>query len=390
MATNSPFTGLQVGGGGVQFDLFGFPVRIQVSFFIVVLLLGLFPGATFATVSIWVAVAAVSILLHELGHAFAARRLGSQPRIDLYSFGGLTHWQPKPDATRWNLISVALAGPAAGMVAGGAVYALTQVLGGFGTGNIRFLVVVILWINIGWGLVNLLPVLPLDGGHVLAELMPGTRQQRWRRAAVVSIVTGVAAAAVLFFVGYQFAAIIFGWAVFTNVASLRAPARAEKAHQVEAEIRATLIALSEQDEDAPQEARRVAAKLPAGRQGAFKLSAVETAAVSGHGTVARDLLQNLPGNVPPGMYALVVVSETFGQRGVDELEEIFQRSPDRFHSRWLTFGLYSAGRIEDMIGHLHRVPPADRSPATVEAAAGIADWAGEPDVAAEIRALAPA
>ena len=34
---------------GVSFTLFGFPVRVQASFFLVVILLGLFPGATVAT-----------------------------------------------------------------------------------------------------------------------------------------------------------------------------------------------------------------------------------------------------------------------------------------------------------------------------------------------------
>ena len=104
---STPFAGLHLGGGGVRFRLFGFPVRVQLSFFLVVVLLGLFPGATVGTVIIWTAVAAVSILWHELGHAFAARRLGSSPTIDLYGFGGLTHWQPREDASRWHLISVA-------------------------------------------------------------------------------------------------------------------------------------------------------------------------------------------------------------------------------------------------------------------------------------------
>ena len=128
---------------GVSFTLFGFPVRVQASFFLVVILLGLFPGSTVATVVIWTAVAAVSILWHELGHAFAARRLGSEPTIDLYAFGGLTHWQPRADASRWHLISVALAGPFAGVVLGGVVASAAFAAGGFGTGNLRFFVIVV-------------------------------------------------------------------------------------------------------------------------------------------------------------------------------------------------------------------------------------------------------
>ncbi|MGI9624985.1 MAG: metalloprotease, partial [Acidimicrobiales bacterium] len=383
----APFSGLQIGGGGVRFTLFGFPVRMQVSFFVVVVILGLFPGATASTVLIWTAVAAVSILWHELGHAFAAKRLGSNPTIDLYSFGGLTHWQPRADASRWNLISVALAGPIAGVVLGLAVAAATVLVGGVGTGDVRFFVVVTLWINLGWGLVNLLPVLPLDGGHVLAELLPGTREQRWRRAAIISVVTGVAAAVLLILVGFRFAALVFGWAVFTNISSLRAPRKAAKQQEQQAEMREILVALSHQEEAAVGRALDLSSSLSGNDQAAFKLVAIETAAVSGHGPVARRLLEQLPGQVPPGMYALVVASETYGQRGVDELEEIFHRDPGRYHARWLAFGLHAGGRLPEIVDQLHRVPPTSRDDATIEAAAGIAEWAGDDDVARQVRSL---
>ncbi len=384
---SSPFTGLKVGNGGLTFTLFGFTVRMQLSFFVVVMLLGLFDGATVATVAIWTAVAAVSILWHELGHAFAARRLGSKPTIDLYSFGGLTHWQPRPDASRWHLISVALAGPVAGMVLGVIVWLGTVAAGGFGTGNVRFFVVVMLWINLGWGLVNLLPVLPLDGGHVMAELLPGTRQQRWRRAAFVSVGVGVVAVVIMVAYNLIFGAFVFVWAIVTNVAAVRAPAQAAKAEQEDGEIRASLIALSESEEGAQERAVALSAKISGARQPAYKLAAVETAAMSGHGPVARRLLEQLPGQVPPALYALVVTSETYGQRGVDDLLEIFRRSPDRFHARWLAFGLHSAGRLDELLDELHRVPAPSRIVESVQAAAGIADWAGETEIAARIRSL---
>lgn len=382
-----PSGGTQQGGGGIRFTLFGFPVRIQLSFFVIVSLLGLTPGATAATVAIWTSVAGVSILWHELGHAFAARRLGSSPSIDLYSFGGLTHWQPRVDATRWNHISVALAGPFAGLLLGGLVGGLAVLAGGSGSGNVRYFVIVVLWINIGWGLVNMLPVLPLDGGHVLAELLPGDREQRWRRAAIASVVTGTVAAVLLVVGGYRFAAIIFGWAVFTNVSTIRAPARAEKARGMDAEVTKVILALSQQDPSAPAEAHRIAAELGGPGQPAFKLAAVETAAVAGQGTAARELLENLPGAVPPAMYALVVASETFGERGIDDLEEIFQRAPDRWHARWLAFTLHLAGRLPDMVDHLHRVPTSQRTPEAVEAAVGIAEWAGDTGLAERLRSI---
>ena len=71
----------------------------------------------------------------------------------------------------------------------------------------------------------------------------------------------------------------------------------------------------------------------------------------------------------------------------NRMEEIFHRDPDRFHARWLAFGLHVGGRLDEMVGHLHRVPPASRETSTVDAAADIADWAGDPQVAAELRSL---
>lgn len=388
--SDTPFRGVRAGGGGLEFSLFGFPVRVQMSFFVIVVLLGLSDGATVTTVAIWTAVAAVSILWHELGHAFAARRLGSSPRIDLYSFGGLTHWQPRTDASRWHLISVALAGPVSGLALGALVWAGALAAGGFGSGDLRFFVIVALWINVGWGLVNMLPVLPLDGGHVMAELLPGTREERWRRAAVVSVVTGGAAAVVLIAIGFYWGALVFGWAVASNIAAIRAPARMERLQALGTDLQSVLERLSRQDPDAVDDAKRLAGQLSGPQQVGFKVAAVETAAMAGQGPSARRLLEGLPGNAPPGLYALVVVSETFGQRGVDDLIEIFQRSPDRYHARWLTFGLHEAGRLDDIVGHLHRVPAPARDAATVEAAAGIAEWLGDPSVAARVRSLAVA
>ena len=387
--SESPFRGLQVGSGGVRFTLFGFPVRVQTSFFVVVVILGLFPGATAATVAIWTGVAAASILWHELGHAFAARRLGSSPTIDLYSFGGLTHWQPSRQATRWHLISVALAGPVAGLLLGGAMAALVGIAGGFGSGNVRFFVIVVLWINVGWGLVNLLPVLPLDGGHVLAELLPGEREQRWRRAAYISIVTGGIAAVVLISIGYFFAALVFGWAVMTNVAAIRAPAKAARMQELGSEIAEIFDRLRRQDPSAVDDAKRVSGELSGPQQASYKVAAVEAAAMAGPSPAARRLLEELPGTVPPGMYALVVVSETYGERGVEDLIEIFGRNPDRWHARWLTFALHEAGRLPEIVQYMHHVPAPSREGATVEAAAGIADWVGNAGVASELRSLAP-
>ncbi len=378
---------VQVDRNGLRFMLFGFPTRIQPSFLLVVLLLGIFPGATVATVVIWTAVAAVSILWHELGHAVAARRLGADPTIDLYSFGGLTHWRPAANASRGQLISVAAAGPAAGLVLGGVVAATVAITGDLGSELLRFFVVVVLWINLGWGLVNLLPVLPLDGGHILAELLPGEREQRWRRAAIVSVVTGGVAAVVLVAIGYFWGGLVFGWAVASNITTLRTDGRAVDDARYDDQIRELLRRISGHDADAGPELAAITEHLAPERQVAVKVAAVESAAASGDAVSARWMLDALPGAVPPALYALVHVAETGGEHGVAELEEIFRRSPDRLHARWLTFGLLEAGRLHEIVDELHRLPAVARRQDIVEAVVGVAEWAGSDAVANAARSV---
>lgn len=380
------FAGLRPRGGGLRFELFGFPTRIQGSFFLVVIVLGLFPGATFATVAIWTSVAAVSILWHELGHAFAARRLGAEPTIDLYSFGGLTHWRPRTDATRWQMISVALAGPMAGLLLGGVVALFAWQAGTIETENLRFFVVVVLWINVGWGLVNLLPVLPLDGGHILAELLPGDRDQRWHRAAWVSVITGVIAAVVLIAIGYYWGALVFGWAIATNITTLRAPAVAEKARELDQDVRDAMERLGRREEGAVDDIARVAQQL--GPRGPLlKLRAIETAAASGDARATRRILDELPGAAPPAVFALVDAVETGGLEGLDSLREIMHREPTQAHTRWFAIGLHRAGRLHEIIAEVHNVPAPRRDPGVVEAAAAVAEWAGDETTARELRSL---
>ena len=138
-------------------------------------------------------------------------------------------------ASRWQMISVSLAGPGAGFLLGGLV-ALAALAAGLPR---RRSPAPSLWprfFGSTWvgGLVNLLPVLPLDGGHVVAELLPGSRDERRRRAAWVSVATGVVGAIVLLvFLDLQFGALVFGWAVLTNISTLRRPGQVAKARELD-------------------------------------------------------------------------------------------------------------------------------------------------------------
>jgi Zn-dependent protease len=151
--------------------ILGIPIKIEFSFFAVVAFLGMTRGANLELIAEWLAVASLSVLLHEFGHALAARAFGLSPQIRLYAMGGQTWWKSETNITPPGHLVISLAGPATGFLLGGVVFlaepfVLSPTSSFLATSAYRDL----LWVNIGWGLFNLLPMLPLDGGSVLLTL----------------------------------------------------------------------------------------------------------------------------------------------------------------------------------------------------------------------------
>jgi len=150
----------------MQFRLFKIPVTVEPVFFFLVVLLGA-RRERIDLVAIWVGVVFVSILAHELGHAFAVQRYGLVPSIRLHSMGGLTQWSRTRVLSNRQSIWISFAGPLAGFALGCLVVLARPIFQA--APDWRFSVVYgdLLWVNIGWSLINLLPVLPLDGGNIM-------------------------------------------------------------------------------------------------------------------------------------------------------------------------------------------------------------------------------
>ncbi|MGQ0825671.1 MAG: site-2 protease family protein [Actinomycetota bacterium] len=204
----------------LRFRLFGIPVEVHGAFFLIVALLGW--TGDFADLVVWMAIAFVSILLHELGHAVAARRFGSPTSVVLYGFGGLTSHHPTTTARD---LVVTLAGPAAGLIAGGLVYVGAEIAEPL-HGEVRTAALYALWINVGWGIVNLLPILPLDGGNALRsviKLVTGVDRETLVRK--VSIAVALIGAVIALKAGLFFAALLAVFFVGENLKGLRDDAR---------------------------------------------------------------------------------------------------------------------------------------------------------------------
>lgn len=177
----------------LNFHLFGFPVRIHPWFWLVTLLFGssALENDRVQFFVAWIAVVFVSILVHELGHALAFRRFGSDSHIVLHAFGGLAvPWAAVRG--RWRRILVSLAGPIAGFALFGIVYGSNYAFPWADPGAsllLRWLYNQLVFVNVAWGLLNLLPVWPLDGGQVCEEICSHFKPRTGRRLSLlISIV----------------------------------------------------------------------------------------------------------------------------------------------------------------------------------------------------------
>jgi Zn-dependent protease len=184
----------------MRFRLFGIPVEVQPGFWLVSGLFGMHllyqSKPLVGEFLVWVAVVFVSIMVHELGHAFAILRHGLRPSITLHGFGGLTHWQGAHLVGRGARFFISFAGPLAGFALAALVYGAERSLGDAGMRELPWLARVaaaqLWWVNFYWGLFNLLPLMPLDGGNMLeAALGP----ERTRAATITSLAVAAVAGA---------------------------------------------------------------------------------------------------------------------------------------------------------------------------------------------------
>ena len=225
----------------LNFVLFGIPVRVHPFFWLISLLFGLNGGRPDPmSVLLWVVAVFISILVHEMGHAVAIRSHGWQPSITLHAMGGLASYRPTRRTTS-SEITIALAGPVAGFLLAGFVVALIAAAGHavyfdwralphipvdyerFANRRTNLFINYMLFINVFWGLVNLLPVMPLDGSHVARELLevqnPGNGL---RHGLMLSLYVG-AAMALYAIVKMQdnYVALMFGYLAYNSYAALQ-------------------------------------------------------------------------------------------------------------------------------------------------------------------------
>ena len=171
-------------------SLFGIPFFINVSWFFVLALVTLNFGGGLAAQFPWLGMQAwglglvlglllfASVLLHELGHSFAAKQQGiGVNSITLFLFGGLASLEDEaktPAGAFW----IAVAGPLVSLALFGL---LTVVVGsGFVVGPLATIIGLLAYINLILATFNMIPGLPLDGGNVLKAAVWKITGNRYR------------------------------------------------------------------------------------------------------------------------------------------------------------------------------------------------------------------
>jgi len=212
----------------LSFRIGSIPVRIHPSFFLMALILGASPGAgglNPVQLGLWAAVVFVGVLAHELGHAVVGMAFGLMPAIDLHGMGGATSWPLGKRVSNAKSVLISLAGPFTGLALGGLIYAAIR-LHPPEPGLLATAASLALEVNVLWGVFNLLPILPMDGGNVMRSVLNGlTNGEGERPARIVSIVLAVLLGAAAFYVQNAFMGIIALLFAYQSFAALR-PARA--------------------------------------------------------------------------------------------------------------------------------------------------------------------
>ena len=152
----------------LRWRMFKIPVRVHPMFWIFTAALGW--SATergMQYLFLWIAAVFVSNLVHELGHVFMGRFFGSDGHIVLYSFGGLAIGSSNL-RNRWQRVAVYFAGPGAGFL----LAVLLWFCAPYVARNepTAWFLQEMFYINMFWGLLNLLPIWPLDGGQISREV----------------------------------------------------------------------------------------------------------------------------------------------------------------------------------------------------------------------------
>lgn len=162
-----------------------------------------------------------SLLIHEYGHALTALFFGASPWITLEALGGRAEYNGYGMTPKQQFL-ITLNGPLLQTLLIFIPYALLK------SGNfenhyyIHYLLSATMQLNIVWCLLNLLPIIPLDGGRLLHYILAGKFGEKGARASIlIGLLFATIATPYLFFHGYTFFAVLIAMMGLQNLQILQ-------------------------------------------------------------------------------------------------------------------------------------------------------------------------
>ena len=200
----------------------GIELKIHGTFFLLLAWIGYIyyrEGGTAAAIDglVFILLIFLCVVLHEFGHALAARRYGIKTRdITLLPIGGQARLERMPDNPREEVV-VALAGPAVNVVIAAALSIFIGLTSGIPAPEMMEqtgapLALRLFTVNIWLVLFNMIPAFPMDGGRVLRALL--AMRMNYARATEIAAKTGQAIAFIFFIIGLWWNPLLLLIAVF--------------------------------------------------------------------------------------------------------------------------------------------------------------------------------
>ena len=228
----------------LRFTIFGIPVVVEPWFWLVMAFLGGGLNAlssnnpnTYMGVVLFMMAGFISVLVHELGHALTGwKRGGGQVWIRLWAMGGLAYQQGGHLDRKGRCLMI-LAGPGAGLLLAALTVASLFVIFPAGEAVARLSIYwratlvphdvmvqffpdnkpvygflnALIWVNVWWSILNMIPLYPLDGGQFVDQFLKSRKKMHQ-----ISMIAGGLCMLLLMSNGMLFGLIIFGFLVYQN------------------------------------------------------------------------------------------------------------------------------------------------------------------------------
>jgi Zn-dependent protease len=253
--------------GMLRFRLGTIPVEVHPSHLLLIALLSASWSRTVPSPVFLLALMAAmsfSVLFHELGHALVAKAFGYHPGIQLAGLGGNTR-PNSPGPIPWHRdVLLTLAGPVFGLLLAGACFLglRAQVLGAPASAFLAR----VCELNVVWSVLNLIPVLPMDGGRIAYAILTrlfAARGARYAWGASCAVASALAIWAAAQGSGFLYLAMLFGVFAFQAGRAFLALREGESAANDPPDLVAARAAFTEGDlAEARRRAARVAEQNP--------------------------------------------------------------------------------------------------------------------------------